>query len=106
MSQTFTLPKNLVDEIDILRHDLGFGDREATIQYLLQTAIASERKLLVARLYHHHRKTLRQCAEMLNVDLEEMIDTLRELEIPFNDDLEQQLETVKELAKQFRPATT
>lgn len=104
MTQTFALPKNLVDEIDALRHDLGFGDVQTTIQYLLQNAIANERKVFVARLYHNRQKTMRQCAAMLNVDLEEMIGILQELEIPFHDDLEQQLQTVNELANGFRSA--
>lgn len=104
MNQTFTLPENLIEEIDILKNDLGFGDVEATIQYLLQNALASERKVLVARLYHNRQKTMRQCAEMLKIDLEQMTEILQELEIPFHDDLEQQLQTVNELANGFRPA--
>lgn len=103
MNQTFTLPENLVEEIGILKNDLGFGDVEATVQYLLQNALAAERKVLVARLYHNRQKTMHQCAEMLKIDLEQMIEILQELEIPFHDDLEQQLQTVNELANKFRP---
>lgn len=103
MTQTITLPQNLVNDADALKQDLGFGDVEATIKYLLQTAIARERKLLVARLYQNRQKTLRQCAEILNVDLEEMMDILIELGISFgHDDLPQQLETAKKLAQEMR----
>jgi energy-converting hydrogenase A subunit M len=103
MNQTITLPQNLVSDIDALKQHLGFGDVEATTTYLLQTAIERERKLLVARYYQNRQKTMRQCAEMLNVDLEEMMDILRELGISFgHDDLPQQLETAKKLAQQMR----
>ena len=44
MTQTITLPQNLVNAADALKQDLGFGDVEATIKYLLQTAIAREKK--------------------------------------------------------------
>lgn len=103
MNQTITLPQSLVSDIDALKQHLEFGDVEATTKYLLQTAIERERKLLVARYYQNRQKTLRQCAEMLNVDLEEMIDIMLELGFTLgHDDLPQQLETAKKLAQQMR----
>lgn len=91
MKDTLTVPKSMLNEIDALTRDLGLMSPKATVRYLLENAIARERKLLVARLYQDRRKTLRQCAKMLHVDLEEMIDILREFGIPFNEDLTQQL---------------
>ncbi len=103
MNQTITLPQSLFNDIDALKQDLGFGDVEATTKYLLQTAIERERKLLVARLYQSRQKTLRQCAEILNVDLEEMIGILLELGFSLgHDDLPQQLEAAKKLAQEMR----
>jgi predicted HTH domain antitoxin len=107
MSQTFTLPKNLIDDINILKQNLGLKDVEATIKYLLKKAVVQERKFLVARLYQNRQKTLRQCANILNVELEEMIDVLNEFGIPFHhDDLQQQLETVNRLAKAIKSPST
>jgi predicted HTH domain antitoxin len=106
MTKTFTLPSKLTDEINTLRRDLGLGDVEATIQYLLQNAIAREKRHVVVRLYQNRQKTLRQCAEMLNVDLEEMMDILRDFNISFNDDLSQQLKTVKKLVKKSQVASS
>lgn len=105
MNQTFALPQNLVNDIDTLKQKLGFGDVEATIKYLVQTAIERENKLEVARLYQNRRKTLRQCAEMLNIDLEEMMDLLVQFGIPFgHDDIAQQLETVNQLVQRMKTA--
>ena len=106
MNHTFTLPKNLLDDIEALKRNLGMNNVDTTIKYLLKNAVVREKKLLVARLYQDRRKTLRQCAEMLNVDLEEMMNILRDFRIPFGqDDLAQQLKIVKKLAKQMRTET-
>jgi predicted HTH domain antitoxin len=105
MNQTFTLPASLVNDVDMLKRNLGLGNLEATIKHLLKLAVAREKKILVARLYQNRQKTLRQCAEILNVELEEMIDILNELGIPFiHDDLSQQLETANKLIKEMRAA--
>jgi len=102
MKQTFTLPSKLAADIETLKHDLGLKNFEATIRHLLQNAIAREKKHIVVRLYQKRQKTMRQCAELLNVDLEEMIDILREFDVSFNDDLLQQLETVNRLTREMR----
>jgi len=102
MKQTFTLPSTLAADIETLKHDLGLKNLEATIRHLLQSAIAREKKHVVVRLYQKRQKTMRQCAELLNVDLEEMIDILRDFNVSFNDDLSQQLETVNRLAREMR----
>jgi len=105
MTQTFTLPANLVHDIDMLKHNWGLDDIEATIKHLLNLAVAREKKIFVVQLYQNRQKTLRQCAEILNVELEEMMDILIELGIPFGqDDLPQQLETVNKLVKEMRAA--
>jgi len=102
MTESVVLPQNLRDEIQALTRDLGFTTPQATVQYLLQNAVASEKKLLVIRMYQNNQKTLRQCAELLHIDLEEMIDTLRDFRIPFNDDIEQQMGNVKRLVQKVR----
>jgi predicted HTH domain antitoxin len=104
MTESFTLPPQIRDEVQILTRDLGLASPEATIQYLLQNAIEREKKFLVVRLYQNRQKTMRQCAELLGVDLEEMIDILRDFGVSFNDDLPQQLETAKKLAQEMRSA--
>jgi hypothetical protein len=45
---------------------------------------------------------MRQCAELLGVDLEEMINILREFHVSFNDDLAEQLEAVNRLIREMR----
>jgi len=104
MNNTFTLSKDLIDAVDGLRRDLGFDNVDSTIQYLLHNAVDRERKLIVTRLYQNDQKTMRQCAELLGVDLEEMINILRELHVSFNDDLAEQLEAVKKFTKGMQPA--
>jgi len=51
----------------------------------------------VAKLYQKRRKTLRQCAELLNVDLEEMMEILRGFNIPCSaDDIFKSLQMMRE----------
>lgn len=102
MKQTLTLPSNLAAAVETLKHNLGLKNLEATIQHLLQNAIAHEKKHAVVRLYQKRQKTMRQCAELLNVDLEEMIDILRDFNVSFNDDLSQQLKAVDRLTREMR----
>jgi len=65
-----------------------------------------KREFRVARLYQNRQKTMRQCVEMLSVDLEEMMDILIELGIPFgHDDLEDQLKSVEKVVKQMQPSS-
>jgi rRNA maturation endonuclease Nob1 len=72
---------------------------------VIALAVEREKKLQVARLYQNRKKTVRQCAEMLNVDPEEMMDILIEFRISFgHDDIEQQLETVEKIVKQMQAA--
>lgn len=104
MTENFTLPAQLREDVQTLTRDLGLASPEATIQYLLQTAIAREKKFLIVRLYQKRQKTMRQCAELLGVDLEEMIDILRDFGVSFNDDLEQLLEATKKLVPEIRAA--
>jgi len=104
MTENFILPSQLRDDVQTLTRDLGLANPEATIQYLLQTAIAREKKFLIVRLYQKRQKTMRQCAELLGINLEEMIDILRDFGVSFNDDLEQQLEAAKKLVPVMRPA--
>lgn len=92
------------DEIQILTRDLGLVSSEATVQYLLQKAIARERKFLVASLYQKGQKTMRQCAALLNVDLETMMDILRDFDIPFHDNIAQQIETAQKLVREMQVA--
>jgi predicted HTH domain antitoxin len=99
MKNTIVLPKNLHDEVQVLTRDLGLESTEATVQFLLQKAIEEQRKLRVVRLYQNRRKTMRQCAEMLNVDPEEMIDILRDFRVSFNDDLDQQIQSLENIRK-------
>ena len=77
-------------------------EREVSIQGISER----ERKIFVARLYQDKKKTLRQCAELLQIDLEQMIDVLREFRIPFHhDDIAEQLKTARKLAREMQAAT-
>ncbi|MEK7729850.1 MAG: hypothetical protein AAB354_15690 [candidate division KSB1 bacterium] len=102
MNKTIVLPQQLHDEVRALTRELGFTNFEAAVCFLLQSAVLSERIMFVVRLYQNNKKTLRQCAELLEVDLEGMIDILCALRIPFNGDLEHQIATVKKLAPKTR----
>jgi len=104
MKQTFALSPNLANDIEALRRDLGFADAETTIQYLLQSAVAREKKQIVVRLNKNQETTMRQCAENLGVDLEEMMNILREFHVSFNGALAEQLEAVKKFTKGMQPA--
>ncbi len=106
MNGTLVVPSSFRDEIQALTQNLGLVSPEATVTYLLQNAIANENKLLAARMFERGEKTLRQCAEFLHVDLEEVMDIFSELGVNFNPDIEQQLETVKKLARETRAATS
>lgn len=104
MNENITLPPQLRDDIQSLTRDLGLVSSDATVQYLLQKAVEREKKFLVASLYQKGQKTMRQCAALLNVDLEEMIDILRDFEIPFHDDIIQQIETAHKLVREMQSA--
>ncbi len=103
MTETIALTGSIRDEVHALTRNLGFKTPRATILYLLNNAIQTEKKLHIARLYQKGQKTLRQCAELLHVDLEEMIDTLRDFRIPLDDDMEQQIATLRNLSRKTGP---
>lgn len=105
MNQTFTLPQNLAADIEKLKGVLGLDNLETTIEYLLKSAVSRERVLGVVKSYQNQQKTLRQCAEALNVELDEMIEVLREHGVAFHhDDLSQQLEVVNRLTQRMQAA--
>lgn len=105
MNQTFTLPQNLAADIESLKGALGLDNLEATIEYLLETAVSREKALGVVRSYQNQQKTLRQCAEALHVELDEMIEILQEHGVLFHhDDMPQQLEAVNRLTQQLKSA--
>ncbi len=105
MNGTLVVPSSFRDEIQTLTQNLGLASTEATVAYLLQNAIATEKKLLAARMFESGEKTMRQCAKFLNLDLEEVMDLFSELGVNFNPDLAQQMEMVKKLARETRAAT-
>ena len=72
------------------------------IQKLLRDSITREKQLRVAQLYSKGKKTLRQCAELLEVDLEEMIDILRDLKIPLEADGSPQHKQTLQMLRQGR----
>ena len=82
MKITISLSDKLAAELDQLTHPNGRLNRTRLIQKLLRDSIMREKKRRVAQLYVKGKKTLRQCAELLEVDLEGMIDMLYELNIP------------------------
>jgi hypothetical protein len=82
MKITISLPDKLAAELDALTHKNGRSHRTRLIQKLLSDSIAREKRWRVAQLYIKGKKTLRQCADLLGVDLEGMIDILQDLNIP------------------------
>jgi len=82
MKITISLSDKLAAELDELAQQNGRSNRTRLIQKLLRDSIVREKQWRVAQLYVKGKKTLRQCAELLGVDLEGMIDILYELDIP------------------------
>jgi len=85
MNVTIDLPKDVLTEVDALTKKKKFVNRKQTLRSLVLQSLEKERKLQVAKLYQKRRKTLRQCAELLSVDLEEMMEILRGFNIPLSD---------------------
>jgi len=93
-----SLSDKLAAELDELAYKNGRSNRSRLIQRLLGDSIKREKQWRVAQLYVKGKKTLRQCAELLDVDLEGMIDILQDLKIPLEgDDSPQHKETLKML---------
>jgi predicted HTH domain antitoxin len=84
MKVTLSLSDQLVAELDELLSFNGHYDRNRLIQKLLRESVAGQKQRHVAHLYRDGKKTLRQCAEILGVDLREMMDILRRLNIPLD----------------------
>jgi predicted HTH domain antitoxin len=84
MNVTITLPKEVIAEVDALTKEKKLPNRKQTLRDLILKSLEKERRLRVAKLYQKRRKTLRQCAEMLNVDIEEMMEILREYNVPLS----------------------
>jgi len=82
MNITISLSDKLAAELDELTHQNGRTNRARLIQKFLRNSIMREKQWRVAQLYVKGKKTLRQCAEPLEVDLEGMIDILHELNVP------------------------
>jgi predicted HTH domain antitoxin len=82
MKITISLPDKLAAELDELAHMNGRSSRNRMIQKLLRDSIVREKQWRVAQRYVEGKKTLRQCAELLGVDLEGMINILQDLNIP------------------------
>jgi hypothetical protein len=81
MKMNISLPDTLVAELDGLLPKNGRASRNRMIQKLLRESIQREKQMRVAQLYCKGKKTLRQCAEMLGVDVIEMMDILYNLNI-------------------------
>ncbi|MCI0697003.1 hypothetical protein L0337_33980 [candidate division KSB1 bacterium] len=84
MKITISLSDRLVEELDELLSHNGRHTRNRLIQKLLRESITREKQLRVAKLYWEGKKTLRQCAEILGIDLEEMMDVLCRFNIPLD----------------------
>ena len=84
MKITISLPDKLISELDELASNNGRSTRDRTIQRLLLDSISREKQWRVAQLYVKGKKTLRQCAELLGIDLEGMMDVLYKLDIPLD----------------------
>jgi predicted HTH domain antitoxin len=84
MNVTITLPKDVIAEVDVLTKEKKFVNRRQTLRNLILKSLDKERKLRVAKLYQKRRKTLRQCAEILGIDIEEMMEILYEFNIPLS----------------------
>lgn len=65
-----------------------------------------EKQLRVAKLYCEEKKTLRQCAELMEVDLENMIDILRDLNIPLEVDSSPQHKQTLKMLRLIRKSHT
>jgi len=88
--------------LDELKNQNGRSTRSRLIQKLLRDSIAREKQARVAQLYVKGKKTLRQCAEILEIDFEAMIDLLRSLNIPLDDGRSPQNKMALKIARQIR----
>jgi len=102
MKITISMPENLIAELDELKNQNGRSNRSRLIQKLLRDSIAREKQARVAQLYVKGKKTLRQCAEILGIDLEEMIDLLRTFNIPLDGGRSPQNKMALKIARQIR----
>ena len=84
MKLTISLPDKLIAELDELGSTNGRSKRDRTIQKLLRDSITREKQMRIAKLYCDGKKTLRQCAELLGVELWEFMDILYKLDIPLD----------------------
>jgi hypothetical protein len=83
MKITISLSESLAAELDeLISKKNGQANRGRVIQKLLRDSLIREKQTRVAKLYVNGKKTLRQCAELLGVDLEGMIDILQDLNLP------------------------
>jgi Arc/MetJ-type ribon-helix-helix transcriptional regulator len=82
MKITISLPGKLAAELDELAEKNGRSSRNHIIRKLLRDSIVREKQWRIAQRYVEGKKTLRQCAELLGVDLEGMINILQDLNIP------------------------
>lgn len=98
MKIMISLSDQLAVELDELASKNGRSNRSQLIQKLLADSIKREKQRRIAQLYVKGKKTLRQCAELLDVDLEGIIDILQDLKIPLEgDNSPQHQETLKML---------
>jgi len=102
MKIIISMPKPLMAELDELKNQNGRSTRSRLIQKLLRDSLAREKQARVAQLYVKGKKTLRQCAEILEIDLEAMIDLLRGLNIPLDDGRSPQNKMALKIARQIR----
>ena len=58
----------------------------------------------MAQLYSKRKKTLRQCAELLGVDLEELMNIFYGLNVPLSDEISPQTRLTLKLIRQKKPA--
>ena len=106
MKITISMPEPLIAALDELKNQNGRSTRSRLIQKLLRDSLAREKQVCVAQLYVKGKKTLRQCAEIFGIDLEEMIDLLRSLNIPLDDGRSPQNKMALKIARQIRAQKT
>ncbi|MGH7492629.1 MAG: hypothetical protein ACREOO_09560 [bacterium] len=84
MKLKITISDRLVRQMDELFPRNGGSSRERTIQKLLRESLLREKQKRVAKLYYQGKKTLRQCAALLNVELQELMEIFCDLGIPLD----------------------
>lgn len=95
------LPKNNLREIDLIAKEQGL-DRATLIRQLLIAGIKEYKIKLAVKLYRTEKISLGKAAELADVSIWEMMDTLREQKIPLAYRISDAREEIRRILKEHK----